>query len=89
MVSLCFILLIMNLVELSTARWDGSPWGISGFSKFIGQTSAQLLYCNGGRLPSVVYQPMHRALQSLLSEAVLGLSVLRSSFWRSKRAISV
>ncbi len=66
MVSLCFILLIMNLVELSTARWDGSPCGMSGFSKFIGQISAQLLYCSGGRLPSVVYLPMHRALQSLL-----------------------
>jgi hypothetical protein len=32
---------------------------------------------------------MHRALQSLVSEAVLGLSVLRSSYWRSKRDISV
>ncbi len=87
--SLCFILLIINFVLLSTARWDGSPCGISGFSKFIGQTSAQLLYCSGGKLPKVVYLPMHEALQSLLSEAVLGLSVLRSSYWRSKRAISV
>ena len=87
--SLCFILLIMNLVELSTARWDCSPCGISGFSKFIGHTSAQLLYCSGGRLPKAMYLPMHKALQSLVREAVLGLSVLRSSYWRSKRAISV
>ena len=89
MVSLCFMLLIINFVVLSTARWDGSPCGMSGFSKFIGQTSAQLLYCSGGRFPSVVYRPMHKALQSLLSEAVFGLSVFRSSYWRSKRAISV
>ncbi len=89
MVSLCFILLIINLVVLSMARWDGSPCGMSGFSKLIGQTRAQVLYCSGGGLPSVVYLPMHRALQSLVSEAVLGLSVLRSSYWRSKRDISV
>ena len=88
-VSLCFMLLIMNLVELSTAKWDCSPCGISGFSKFIGQTSAQLLYCRGGWLPSAMYLPIHNALQILLREAVLGLSVLRSSYWRSRRAISV
>ena len=84
MVSLCFMLLIINFVVLSTAKWDGSPCGMSGFSKFMGQTSAQLLYCSGGRFPSVVYRPMHKALQSLLSEAVFGLSVFRSSYWRSK-----
>ena len=89
MVSLCFMLLIMYLVELSTARWDCSPCGMSGFSKFIGQTSAQLLYCSGGWLPSAIYLPMHNALQSLARAAVLGLSVLRSSYWRSSLAISV
>ena len=87
--SLCFILLITNLVELSTARWDCSPCGISGFSKFMGQTSAQLLYCSGGWFPKAMNLPMHKALQSLVRDAVLGLSVLRSSYWRSRRAISV
>jgi len=74
-VSLCFMLLIMNLVELSTAKCDCSPCGISGFSKFIGHTSAQLLYCRGGWLPRAMYLPIHKALQSLAREAVLGLSV--------------
>ncbi len=58
-------------------------------NKFIGQTSAQLLYWRGGWLPRAMYLPIHNALQSLARDAVLGLSVLRSSYWRSRRAISV
>ncbi|MFN9904127.1 MAG: hypothetical protein ACK55Z_36185, partial [bacterium] len=89
MVSLCFMLLIMNFVELSTARWDCSPCGMSGVSKFMGQTSAQLLNWSAGWLPKAMYLPIHSALQSLARDAVLGLSVLRSSYWRSSLAISV